>query len=158
MSKWIHASKTVAVRAAIAAGIAAALALCVPPPTEEAPASTVTQTAAEVAGTIRWVSPTQWVALDNAGHTPVGISHVTVLADRVRVHYTFVADKVHVMHVTPDEAFTSASVRCGASVGLTYADVYCYMPGASTPVDPSLLTKANGNIWISGSFLVEEED
>ncbi len=109
----------------------------------------------DVMGTIRWVSPTQWAAVNDTGHQSVGISSVEVLPDRLRVHYTFTADKVVVMQVTPDEAFTSASVRCGASAGLTYTDVYCYMPGSSTPVDPSLLTKKWANIWLDGTFTFE---
>jgi len=143
-------SATKRTRAAAVALVAALAAICLPIPTaDDPPATTGT---AEVAGTIRWVSSTSWAALDDAGHTPVGIDSVAVLPDRVRVYYDFTATKVHALHVTPDEAFTSASVRCGASVGLLYADVFCYMPGSTTPVDPALLTKPGGNIWISGTF------
>lgn len=140
-------SATKRARAVLVAAVAALAAICLPLPVAEPTTGT-----AEVAGTIRWVSPTSWTALDDAGHTPVGIDRVAVLPDRVRVYYDFTATKVHALHVTPDEAFTSASVRCGASVGLLYADVFCYMPGSSTPVDPALLTKPGGNLWLSGTF------
>lgn len=151
------AAKTAAAVALVAT--AAALCLPVPTPTETVPAPTETvaaPTTADVAGTIRWTSPTTWAVLTDAGHAPVGLDRVDVLPDRLRVHYTFTADKVHALQVSPDEQFTSASVRCGASVGLSYADVFCYMPGSSTPVDPALLTKPGGNLWVSGTFGVEE--
>lgn len=118
------------------------------------PAPAVVEQAAQsrVAGTIRWQSPTAWATVQDAGHQPEGIREVQVLRDRLRVHYTFTARKVVALQVTPDEAFTAANVRCGVSVGLAYSDVFCYMPGKTTPVDPSLLTRKGGNIWVSGLF------
>lgn len=107
-----------------------------------------------VSGTIRWASSTQWVVLDDAAHTSEGIESVQLLADRVRVHYTFDGEKVSSLQVTSDEAFTSANVRVGASVGLSYADVFFYMPSyGSRPVPPALLSKQGANVWITGALL-----
>ena len=136
---------------AAAAVLGAVVALALP-----VNASASSPVRVDVAGTIRWASPTSWIVLDDAGHAPVGLAYVDVLPDRLRVHYTFTADKINVVHVTPDEAFSAAGVRCGVSVGLSYADVFCYMAGSSTPVDPALLTKAGGNLWISGTFELGE--
>jgi len=119
---------------------------------EPAPAVVEQAAQARVAGTIRWQSPTKWATVQDAGHAPEGIRDVQVLRDRIRVHYTFTASKVVSLQVTPDESFTAANVRCGVSVGLAYSDVFCYMPGKTTPVDPSLLTRKGGNIWVSGLF------
>lgn len=109
-----------------------------------------------ISGTMRWVSPTEWATICDDGHEPTGIARVERRADRVRVHYDFTASKVGSLQVTPDEQFASASVRVGASVGLSYADVFFYMSGTA-PVDPALLTKKSANVWLTGHFLVECE-
>jgi len=110
----------------------------------------------DISGTIRWVNSTTWEPVADAGHTPTGITSVTVLSDRVRVNYDFTAEKVSSFQATPDEAFASADVRVGASVGLTYADIFFYMPAyGSTPVNPALLSKAGANVWLTGWFEVE---
>lgn len=153
-SKW----KSVLVLAALSA-----VAVFVPPHLEKAhqpqPVTIVqeavlaTPTIAELHGTIRWVNSTTWTVLNDAGHKPVGISSVQLFADRVRVHHTFTANKVRSFQATSDEAFASADVRVGASVGLTYTDIYFYMPSyGSTPVPPSLLSKAGANVWLTGFF------
>lgn len=110
-----------------------------------------------VSGTIRWVSATQWEALDDPGHVPLGIDTVTVHPTYVRVDYDFTADRVGSCQVTVDEAFASANVRVGASVGVDHLIVYFYMPSyGSTPVPPALLSKANANVWITCFHHVEE--
>jgi hypothetical protein len=141
----------------LAAGVTAlALVFTTTPLTTDTTCATETtspvDSMAMVSGTIRWVSSTQWIVLDDAGHTPTGISSVTLLPDRVRVNYNFTATKVSSLQVTPDEAFSSASVRVGASVGLTYADIYFYMGTSQTPVNPALLSKSGANVWLTGFF------
>jgi hypothetical protein len=109
-----------------------------------------------VSGTIRWVNSTTWVALDDAGHEPLGIESVTVFPSFVRVDYDFTADKVGSCQVTPDESFAQSDVRVGTSVGVDYLDVFYFMPSyGSTPVPPSLLSKAAANVWITCHHLVE---
>ena len=120
------------------------------------PTVSTTPTLQMVSGTIRWVSSTEWVILDNAAHTPTGLASVTVMADRVRVSYDFTAATVSSLQATSDEAFASADVRVGASVGLNYTDIYFYMPShGSNPVDPRTLSKSWANVWITGWFWVD---
>jgi hypothetical protein len=84
---------------------------------------------------------------------PYGFGQVETLPDRVRVWYSFNPAMIESLQVTPDETFTSASVRVGASVGLDYVDVFFYMGSSRTPVNPALLTCAGANVWITGWFL-----
>lgn len=111
-----------------------------------------------VACTIRRVSGTVWEALNDSGHAPTGVQSVTIEgANRVRITYDFTASKVVTLMATLDEAFaaSTALVRCGASVGLTFADIYFYTSaGGATPVDPGTLSTANANVWIYGIFEV----
>lgn len=103
-----------------------------------------------VSGTIRWVNSTTWVVLDDAGHEPVGIESVTLFPSFVRVDYDFTADEVGSCQVTADESFAQADVRVGASVGVDYLDISFFMPSwGTTPVPPSLLSKAAANVWIT---------
>ncbi|MBT2484850.1 MULTISPECIES: hypothetical protein [unclassified Microbacterium] len=106
----------------------------------------------DISGTIRRVSATAWQAINDAGHTSTGIASVELKLDRLRVHYTFTAAKVSSFHATPDEQFTAANVRVGASVGLAYADIFFYMGTSVTPVNPALLSKENANVWLTGWF------
>lgn len=130
---------------------------CVPP--EEPPPSTDECDIEAVHGTIRWVDASEWEVLNDTGHEPMGISSVELMSDRVRVHYTFTADKVLSLQATPDEAFASADVRVGASVAVSHADIYFYSPTyGSTPINPALLSKSGANVWLSGWFQRECED
>lgn len=106
-----------------------------------------------LSGTIHWTSPISWATIDDATHQSTGIASVETYSDHVRINYTFVASKVSSVQVTPDEAFASADVRVGASVGLDHLDLYFFMPSYGTaPVPPGLLTKSGANIWITGLF------
>lgn len=105
-------------------------------------------------GSIRYLNASSWATIDDAGHTPIGIGGVQIVAsDRVRVSYTQEAEKVVTFSVTVDEAFAAAGVRCGASVGLTYADIFFYMGTSQTPVNPGLLSRAGANVWLHGLFM-----
>lgn len=107
-----------------------------------------------VGACLRRKSLTEWCVLDDAGHAPVGVGRVEIVGkNRVRVHYDFTAEKVVTFTVTPDEQFAAANVRCGASVGCAYADIFFYMGASQTPVDPGLLSRAGANIWVHGLFL-----
>ncbi len=102
---------------------------------------------------LRRVNAHQWEALTDGGHQPVGVAKVDVYSDRVRVHYSDPVAKVVTFAATVDESFAAAGVRCGASVGLSYADIYFYMGTPQAPVDPRLLSRASANAWISGVFI-----
>ena len=106
----------------------------------------------DLSGSIRLYSGS-WATISDAGHTPTGFGQIETLADRVRVHYDFPVTSVSSVQVTPDEAFTAAGVRLGASVGLNHVDILFYMGTSQTPVNPALLTRAGANVWITGFFL-----
>lgn len=107
----------------------------------------------QIGACLRRTGLTSWVCLDDSGHTSVGVESVEIVGkSRVRVRYDFTADKVVTFSCTPDEVFTAAGVRCGASVGLSYADIYFYMGASKVPVDPGLLSAAGANVWVSGLF------
>ncbi|WP_060920999.1 hypothetical protein [Microbacterium paraoxydans] len=132
------------------------------PPTEPEPEPTPTPTPTpdpelqvqEIGGTIRWANRYQWALVDDRAHASYGTSHVLVLKDRVRIFYEFGAAEVRDFSVTVDDEFASADVRVGASVGLTYADVFFFMGNSKKRVNPSLLSKKGANVWYSGSFNV----
>lgn len=107
-----------------------------------------------VMGTIRWTSSTSWVALTDAGHQPQGIASVQVLPSRVRVYYETAVSKVGVCSVTPDEGFAATNVRVGASVGLSYLDVFFYQGTSSTPLSPATLSKRGANVWVDCTHTV----
>lgn len=101
-----------------------------------------------LSGSIRY-APTGWAPIENAAHAPLGMSSVTTLPDRVRVWYSEPIDTVGSLQATVDESFAAAGVRVGASVGLRYVDLFFYMGASPTPVDPSLLTRAGANVWLT---------
>jgi hypothetical protein len=109
---------------------------------------------AMVSGTVRWVNSSTWVALDDAGHTPTGIASVEVTSSYVKINHDFTASKISSFQATVDEAFASAHVTVGASVGYNYTILRFYMPGSSAPVNPTLLSKFGANVWLTGFFHV----
>jgi hypothetical protein len=110
-----------------------------------------------LSGTVRRMSATSWVALEDVGHTSRGIADVELRSDRVRVHHAFTAWKVSSFQATPDDSFTAAGVRVGASVSYGYTDLLFYMGASQVPVDPSLLSRAGANVWLTGWFEQEPE-
>lgn len=111
-----------------------------------------------IGGSYRRIDATTWAAIADSGHEPLNTSTPTIVSsNRLRIPYTFTASKVISVSVTVDEAFAGAGsggVRVGASVGLTYLDVYFYIGTSSTPVDPGALSTAGANIWVQGLFRV----
>lgn len=105
-----------------------------------------------LSGTIRH-SVTGWYVINDAAHQPTGFGTIETLPDRVRVWYATPVAKVGSVQVTPDESFTAAGVRVGASVGLERMDVFFYMGTSQTPVNPAQLTRANANVWVTGWFV-----
>ena len=109
-----------------------------------------------ISACLRRTSSTAWATLDDVGHASYGIAAVEVYADRIRVNYDFTAYKVSSVQVTPDEAFASAGIRMGASVGLNHMDIYFYSNGSATPINPGTLSKAGANVWVTGWFYPSE--
>ncbi len=133
--------------AAVALAFSATAVACAVPPAEAEPIPVISDTF-QVQGTVRWASPTAWSTVIDDAHDAIGIDYPELMLDRVRVHYEQDASRVLVCSVTPDEGFTAAGVRVGASVRLNAVDLLFYMGSSSTPVDPSKLTRAGANVWI----------
>lgn len=110
----------------------------------------------KVLGTIRYIDATTWGVVNTNNHSPTGIASVQYFTDRLRVNYSFTASNVGSLIFCPDETIAAvAGIRMGASVGLTYADVYIYTTaGGSTPINPNTLSNVSGNIWVIGEHEV----
>lgn len=64
-----------------------------------------------------------WIMLNNTGHTPKGISSVSIVNDNLRVTYDKTYSKVITGFADSDETFLSVGVNFGASLGLSYSDI-----------------------------------
>lgn len=108
-----------------------------------------------VACTLRRVNSTTWEFLNDSGHTPTGVTSVSITSTYIRLTYDFTATKVLTGICTPDESFAAVSgMRVGASVGTSYMDIYVYISTNTTPSDPGALSTAGANIWVWGLFEV----
>jgi hypothetical protein len=106
-------------------------------------------------GTIR-NSGSGWFVLDDAGHTPDGISIGTVTSTSVRVNYP-ACDVVTAVVVGADDTYAKDySAVFGASVGLTYLVITGTIKDGSDSGylpdvwDPTTDYSGSSNIWISG--------
>jgi hypothetical protein len=106
-------------------------------------------------GTIR-NSGSGWYVIDDAGHTPDGITIGTVTSTSVRVYYPACAEITSVL-VGPDDTFAKDfGASFGASVGLTYLVITGSIndssdSGTAQDVwDPTTDYTSGANIWISG--------
>jgi hypothetical protein len=106
----------------------------------------------QVHGSIYRIDASNWGMMNDAGHASIGIDRVTFNSTQVRVIYTKVATKIHSVQVTPDETFSAAGVRLGASVGTTYTAIQFYMGSSNVPIDPATLSAAGANVWFTGFF------
>lgn len=109
----------------------------------------------EFGGTIR-NSGSGWYVIDDAGHTPDGITIGTVTSTSVRVYYPACAEITSVI-VGPDDTFAKDfGASFGASVGLTYLVITGSIndgsdSGTAQDVwDPTTDYTSGANIWISG--------
>lgn len=133
----------------------AAVILAVPTLARSAPAAGLIEPgnpcaySGAVCGTVAWSNTPaiHWATIDDAGHGPSGIASVETTTTYVRVHFTFTATRVGSCAVTPDEAF-ARDVRTGASVGVSYLDIYFWMGTNTVPTNPALLSRAGANVWI----------
>lgn len=68
---------------------------------------------------------TNWTLIDDADHTPLNIESITdISGGGFRITYSKAATEVRTLVATPDEAYARWGMGSGASVGLTYSDVY----------------------------------
>lgn len=79
-------------------------------------------------GGILYVDDGQWKIMNTNNHTPVNIDSVSVDGNgNLIVNYTSLgATDIVDFTVTPDEHYSKYGVRCGASVGTTYASIELY--------------------------------
>lgn len=82
--------------------------------------------------------------LNDAAHTPHGVSHVTQDDTFIKLWYNFTAVTVNVANVTPDEAFARAGYTAGPSVGLDAMSIAIGQPGGISDYIYS-----NGTAWNS---------
>lgn len=76
-----------------------------------------------VSGTIKNNGSGTWIVLDDASHGPIGVASVTTASTYVRVNYDSAGVEVVSFVCGVDETFARNGYTCGASVGLSYADI-----------------------------------
>ena len=105
-----------------------------------------------VAGVIQHDGGSGWQLIPGGSHDDINISTVVADSTKIRVTYTFTATKAVVGMATPDETFINGNYATGASVGLTFMDIYIAQAGVAK--NPTTTNIANANIWIFGIFVV----
>ena len=95
-----------------------------------------------------------WYAINDQGHSPIGVDSITEDNVKITIYYDFEASKVHTFNVTPDETFSGLGVTAGASVDLTKVRIYLtqMIEGRLEPIDPTKLINPAGNFWVYGLF------
>jgi hypothetical protein len=89
-----------------------------------------------------------WAVLDDTGHKPYGVSHVTAHPTSVRVHYSTTIGQIAAIQATPDDTYVRNRYMAGVSGGLSYAVVvFSDENGPINPVDACL---PGSNVWITG--------
>lgn len=103
----------------------------------------------EVFGAIR-NNGTGWSKIQDSEHQPLNIDTVTDMGSFVRITYGKTASKVGTLLITPDETYAQSGHTAGASVGLSYADIYFAQNGVAKT--PAQVSATWGNFWIYGKM------
>jgi hypothetical protein len=152
---WL--SRNAQALAAVVAVIAAAALLFAQDDSASGSTYTTDQTTVyqDFGGTIR-NSGSGWYVIDDAGHTPDGITIGVVNSTSVRVYYPACAEITSVS-VDPDDTYAKDwGASFGASVGLTYLVITGSIndsadSGTAQDVwDPTTDYSSSSNIWITG--------
>jgi hypothetical protein len=98
-----------------------------------------------VAGTIRNNGGTTWATINDAAHTPVGVTSITQTTTAVEINYA-PATKIVTFMCGTDETYAMQGLRVGASVGLTKAVLSLSM---TDPHRISDMLTWNGSSWDS---------
>lgn len=69
-----------------------------------------------------------WSILDDAGHSPLNVISVEQYDDRVRVNYSFTANKIKSFIAVPDDVLNKTGFVFGGDVGLSYANIAIAKP------------------------------
>jgi hypothetical protein len=102
----------------------------------------------QVAGVIRNTG-SGWAQIPDP-HRPINMASITNDSMKITVTYSFTADYVNTVAVTPDETMASQGYVVGVSVGLQYLYIYIYRNGVL--INPNDYVNVRGNIWIYGLF------
>ncbi|WP_329390298.1 hypothetical protein [Streptomyces sp. NBC_01716] len=95
-----------------------------------------------------------WHILNDAGHSPSGVTKVTQRSAYLELTHATTALKVSSWQVTPDETFAARGVHVGASVGLASTRLFLYTKqpanGAeATPANPANVVVPGSNFWVT---------
>lgn len=125
-----------------------------PAPTKvHAQATAVTQTPVEYYGAIRCENGV-WSAIEDSGHTPVGIGTITATSTYVQVNHTHV-DKVGKAQYSGDNDYPNYGIVVnGASGGLDY-DRFTFFKNGALLNPASACDKAYTNVWVDGKGYLE---
>jgi hypothetical protein len=104
-----------------------------------------------VSGTARPNNDGTWLLLESSTFGSINISSVSVVSGKVRVTYSRTGSRVVTFVVTPDESFATSNIFCGASAGLSSADIT--LATSAGYLDASTVHLADypwSNLWIFG--------
>jgi hypothetical protein len=88
-----------------------------------------------------------WYVVDTPRHDPQGIRSVSGDLHEVVIDLDLDATAVRTFVATPDEAFTAAGYRVGASVDTDRVELYLYGDGAIPTKEGKV-----ANLWLYGVF------
>lgn len=92
-----------------------------------------------------------WSILSNSGHEPSNCLSITTFPDHIQVNYGVTASRVGAINVSPDETFAQQGLRAGASVGLSFSNVYMY-DSTGVLLPPTSVVSAGGNWFFEGAL------
>lgn len=119
------------------------------PPVQTPPQQTVTSTTVHYYGIAR-VGPSGWFILDDANHTPSGLTSAYCMptTGELQIAYQTPLVEVGVAQVSVDETY-AGKVVVGASVGLPFIYItFKKIDGTVLPCWSSLLNLPNSNIFV----------
>ena len=95
-----------------------------------------------------------WFAIDDADHTPIGVSSVSTSSTAITVNYNFTATTIHTNIVTVDDTFATTPTQylVGASSGMSSMVIYLGIAGTPGVVNPTTVVSSTGNLWVYGLF------
>lgn len=102
-----------------------------------------------VAGVIQNNGAGIWQLIPGA-HSSINIASVSADSSKIRVTYTFTATAVCTFQATADDDFIVADYATGASVGVSFADVYIAHSGSAS--NPTTTNVTGAAIWLFGIF------
>ena len=93
-----------------------------------------------------------WYIISDSDHHPKGVTSVAMHSDHITLNYDFTAKEVHTFVTVVDETYILSDLLVGASVGMTFADIYFKRVGTAGWLNPASLTETYGNVNVLGVF------